>query len=75
MDACVPGILPPRDAVCLGAKPRITGLWQVKRRSDTVAFEEVIKLDMQYIREYSLWLDAKILLLTLPAVIRGRGHV
>jgi lipopolysaccharide/colanic/teichoic acid biosynthesis glycosyltransferase len=59
----------------LGAKPGITGLWQVKRRIDTVDFEEVIELDTQYIREWSLLLDAKILLLTLPAVIRGRGAV
>ena len=57
----------------LGAKPGITGLWQVRRSSDTVDFEEVITLDAQYIREWSLLLDAKILLLTLPAVIRGRG--
>jgi exopolysaccharide biosynthesis polyprenyl glycosylphosphotransferase len=59
----------------LGAKPGITGLWQVRRRSDTVDFEEVIALDAQYIREWSLALDAKILVLTMPAVIRGRGAV
>ncbi len=57
----------------LGAKPGITGLWQVRRNTDTVDFEEVIALDSQYIREWSLLLDAKILLLTLPALIRGRG--
>ena len=59
----------------LGAKPGITGLWQVRRTSDTVDFEEVIALDAQYIREWSLLLDAKILFLTLPALIRGRGVV
>jgi len=59
----------------LGAKPGITGLWQVRRRSDTVDFEEVIALDAQYIREWSLLLDTKIVLLTLPAVIRGKGAV
>ena len=59
----------------LGAKPGITGLWQVRRRSDTVDFEEVIALDTQYIREWSLLLDTKIALLTLPAVIRGKGAV
>jgi lipopolysaccharide/colanic/teichoic acid biosynthesis glycosyltransferase len=47
----------------------------VRRNSDTVDFEEVMALDTQYIREWSLLLDAKILLLTLPAVIRGRGAV
>jgi exopolysaccharide biosynthesis polyprenyl glycosylphosphotransferase len=59
----------------LGAKPGITGLWQVRRNSDTVDFEEVIALDAQYIREWSLLLDAKILVLTLPALIRGRGII
>jgi exopolysaccharide biosynthesis polyprenyl glycosylphosphotransferase len=59
----------------LGAKPGITGLWQVRRSSDTVDFEEVIALDSQYIREWSLLLDSKILFLTLPALIRGRGVV
>ena len=59
----------------LGAKPGITGLWQVRRNSDTVDFEEVIALDGQYIREWSLLLDLKILLLTLPALIRGKGVV
>jgi exopolysaccharide biosynthesis polyprenyl glycosylphosphotransferase len=57
----------------LGAKPGITGLWQVRRSSDTVDFEEVIAFDAQYIREWSLLLDAKILLLTAPALVRGRG--
>jgi len=41
----------------------------------TVDFEQVMELDMQYIREWSPLLDAKILLLTLPAVIRGNGAV
>jgi len=57
----------------LGAKPGITGLWQVRRNSDTVDFEEVIALDAQYIREWSLLLDGRILLLTLPALVRGKG--
>jgi lipopolysaccharide/colanic/teichoic acid biosynthesis glycosyltransferase len=59
----------------LGAKPGITGLWQVRRSSNTLDFEEVMELDTQYIREWSLLLDAKILLLTLPAVVRGNGAV
>jgi lipopolysaccharide/colanic/teichoic acid biosynthesis glycosyltransferase len=57
----------------LGAKPGITGLWQVRRNSATVDFEEVIALDAQYIREWSLLLDLKILLLTMPSLIRGNG--
>lgn len=64
-----------REAWCfdrLTALPGITGLWQVKARCD-VRFEEMIRLDLEYIRHQSLWLDLKILLLTLPAVISGAG--
>ncbi|MBI4541439.1 MAG: sugar transferase [Gemmatimonadetes bacterium] len=57
----------------LGAKPGITGLWQVNGRSDIVDFEEVVALDTRYVREWSLLLDARILLKTLPAVIRRKG--
>jgi lipopolysaccharide/colanic/teichoic acid biosynthesis glycosyltransferase len=54
------------------ALPGITGLWQVSGRCD-VSFEEMIELDTTYVRRQSLWLDMKILLLTIPAVIGGRG--
>lgn len=57
----------------LGAKPGITGLWQVRGRSVIVDFEEVIRLDCEYIDRWSLWLDVKILLGTLPAVLRKTG--
>jgi exopolysaccharide biosynthesis polyprenyl glycosylphosphotransferase len=57
----------------LGAKPGITGLWQVKGRSDLAAFEERVRLDTEYIDQWSLWLDLKILLSTIPAVIRRTG--
>jgi lipopolysaccharide/colanic/teichoic acid biosynthesis glycosyltransferase len=57
----------------LGMKPGITGLWQVSGRSDIVDFEEVVALDTEYLRDWSLWLDLKILLLTVPAVVRRRG--
>jgi exopolysaccharide biosynthesis polyprenyl glycosylphosphotransferase len=53
-------------------RPGITCLWQVNGRSD-LSFEEWMKLDMQYIDQWSLWLDLKILAKTLPAVIRGAG--
>ncbi len=59
----------------LGAKPGITGLWQVSGRSDLVDFEEVVALDTKYVREWSLLLDVKILLKTIPAVIRRQGAV
>jgi lipopolysaccharide/colanic/teichoic acid biosynthesis glycosyltransferase len=54
------------------ALPGITGLWQVSGRCD-ISFEDMINLDITYARAQSFWLDAKILLLTIPAVIGGRG--
>jgi len=57
----------------LGAKPGITGLWQVKGRSSVTDFEEVVRLDRDYVERWSLWLDVEILVLTLPAVIRRTG--
>ncbi len=57
----------------LGAKPGITGLWQVSGRSDIVDFEEVVALDTRYVREWSVLLDLKLLLQTVPAVIRRNG--
>jgi len=57
----------------LGAKPGITGLWQVKGRSGVKDFEEVVRLDREYIEGWSLWLDLVILLCTIPAVFARRG--
>lgn len=56
----------------LKVKPGITGLWQVTGRSSTT-FDEMVRLDLKYIQEWSLWLDFKILLLTPWAVIKGKG--
>jgi exopolysaccharide biosynthesis polyprenyl glycosylphosphotransferase len=56
----------------LKVKPGITGLWQVIGRSSTT-FDEMVRLDLKYIQEWSLWLDFKILLLTPWAVIKGKG--
>ncbi|MFB3904377.1 MAG: sugar transferase [Acidobacteriota bacterium] len=57
----------------LTVKPGITGLWQVSGRSD-LSYEERVRLDMLYIRNYSVWLDLQILFVqTLPAVLKGRG--
>jgi lipopolysaccharide/colanic/teichoic acid biosynthesis glycosyltransferase len=56
----------------LEAKPGITGLWQVNGRSRT-RFDEMVRLDLQYARSSSLWLDLKILLSTPGAVIAGNG--
>jgi len=56
----------------LDMKPGITGLWQVSGRN-RLTFEEMVKTDLFYIENWSLWLDLKIILLTLPAVLRGDG--
>ncbi|MRR05850.1 MAG: sugar transferase [Deltaproteobacteria bacterium] len=56
----------------LKVKPGITGLWQVTGRSSTT-FDDMVRLDLKYIQEWSLWLDFKILLLTPLAVIKGKG--
>jgi exopolysaccharide biosynthesis polyprenyl glycosylphosphotransferase len=53
-------------------RPGITCLWQVNGRSD-LAFERWMELDMQYIDEWSLWLDVKILAQTVPTVLKGSG--
>lgn len=54
--------------------PGITGLWQISGRSNTTE-EERIKLDLEYVDRWSLWLDVTILARTLPAVIRAEGAV
>ncbi|MEO7673049.1 MAG: sugar transferase [Pyrinomonadaceae bacterium] len=56
----------------LDMKPGITGLWQVSGRN-RLTFEEMVKIDLFYIENWSLWLDLKIILLTLPAILRGDG--
>jgi lipopolysaccharide/colanic/teichoic acid biosynthesis glycosyltransferase len=56
----------------LEVKPGITGLWQVTGRS-RVKFDDMVRLDLRYAASWSPWLDAKILLLTPLAVIKGTG--
>jgi exopolysaccharide biosynthesis polyprenyl glycosylphosphotransferase len=56
----------------LEVKPGVTGLWQVSGRS-RLTFDEMVRLDLQYCRTWSLWLDLKILLATPGAVISGEG--
>lgn len=53
-------------------KPGLTGLWQVSGRS-ACSDEERLRLDLEYVDRWSLWLDAEIALRTLPAVLSGRG--
>lgn len=56
----------------LTVKPGLTGLWQVSGRSQ-LGYEERVRLDMYYIRSYTIWQDFEILLRTIPAVLRGVG--
>jgi lipopolysaccharide/colanic/teichoic acid biosynthesis glycosyltransferase len=52
--------------------PGLTGLWQVYGRCQ-VTFDDMVRMDLEYIRRQSLWLDVKILTLTLPAIFSGKG--
>jgi lipopolysaccharide/colanic/teichoic acid biosynthesis glycosyltransferase len=54
-------------------KPGITGLWQVSGRNELREFEDWIKLDLEYIDDWSLWLDIKIIFKTIPVVLFGTG--
>ncbi len=62
----------PRHMQRLAAKPGITGLWQIRGRSE-LAFDAMVSLDLEYIERWSLWLDLKILLQTPFVVASGRG--
>ena len=57
----------------LAVKPGITCLWQVCGRNETASFADWVALDLEYIDHWSLALDLKILVRTLPAVLSGRG--
>lgn len=57
----------------LSFRPGLTGMWQVSGRSDITDFEEIVRLDVEYIEEWSIGLDIKILLKTVLAVFKGSG--
>jgi lipopolysaccharide/colanic/teichoic acid biosynthesis glycosyltransferase len=59
--------------VRMSVKPGITGMWQVSGRSEITDFNEVVRLDRQYIEEWSLLLDIKILLKTVWVVLARKG--
>ena len=60
------------DMNLLTVRPGITGLWQVSGRSD-ISYAERVRMDMYYIRNWSIWLDIALLIRTIPAVLRARG--
>jgi lipopolysaccharide/colanic/teichoic acid biosynthesis glycosyltransferase len=53
--------------------PGITGLWQISGRNQITDFEEVVRLDMEYIKNWSIYLDCKILLKTIVCVFSRKG--
>ena len=53
-------------------RPGLTGLWQVKR-ADAEDFDEMISMDVEYTERMSLWLDIKLIALTIPSIIREKG--
>jgi exopolysaccharide biosynthesis polyprenyl glycosylphosphotransferase len=57
----------------LSVKPGLTCLWQVSGRNEIKEFKDWVRLDLEYIDNWSLWLDLKILLRTIPAVFSGSG--
>ena len=61
-----------RQRLRLRFTPGMTGLWQVSGRSE-LPYESMLELDFAYMRRWTLYADLKILLMTVPAVIRGRG--
>lgn len=60
-----------RKRICI--KPGITGLWQVSGRNQIEDFDEVVRLDIRYIEEWSLWLDIQLLAKTVWVVVARRG--
>lgn len=57
----------------LSVKPGLTCLWQISGRNEVSSFKEWVRLDLEYIDNWSLWLDLKILLKTIPVVLTGAG--
>ncbi len=56
----------------LSMRPGITGIWQVSGRN-AVSFDQWMAMDKEYIDNWSLWLDLKLLIKTIPAVLTGEG--
>jgi lipopolysaccharide/colanic/teichoic acid biosynthesis glycosyltransferase len=63
-----------RDRLRLSGKPGLTGTWQVYGRS-RVTFDEMVEMDIAYLQQQSMWQDLKLIALTLPVMLLGRGGV
>lgn len=63
----------PYHRIRLSIKPGITGLWQVSGRSEITNFEDVLNLDIQYINNYRIKEDLKIILKTIVIILRGKS--
>ena len=59
--------------VRMSMRPGITGMWQTSGRSDIKEFEEVVKLDAEYISKWNIGLDIKLIFLTIAQVLKGSG--
>ena len=59
----------------IAIKPGITGMWQVSGRSDITDFEEVVRLDKEYIENWNIGLDIKILFKTVMVVVKKDGSM
>ncbi|HCJ34590.1 MAG TPA: UDP-phosphate galactose phosphotransferase [Ktedonobacter sp.] len=64
----------PRDWIRLSGKPGLTGKWQVYGRS-RVPFQKMVELDIEYLQQQSFWEDLKLIVLTVPVMIKGCGGV
>ena len=65
----------PHHKARLAIKPGITGMWQVSGRSDITDFEEVVRLDKEYIENWDIGLDVKILFKTVMVVVKKDGSI
>ena len=65
----------PHHRARMSFRPGLTGLWQVSGRSNITDFEEVVKLDTQYIREWSVKNDLRIIFKTVVSIIQSDGSI
>ena len=62
-----------KHKIRLSMKPGITGMWQASGRNNITDFDEVVKLDTEYIENWSIWLDIKLLFKTVKVVLVREG--